>query len=232
MKASATISDIGTRPKNQTQKKQTRTALIKAAINIFGRDGFAAASTRSIADEAGVNQALINYHFRTKQGLYLAVFEYINAFIQERMGQVLIEIEDHLGSDSAIDKDFYWQSIKQLLGGLLQVINSTETKDWSSLIIREQQHPTEAFAIMESGIHGRIRKTINTLVARQMKLDDVSEQAKLISITLLGQILMFKMGRATVLASMNWERISAEELNKIEQCIFSNFASILNIENI
>ncbi|HET6470821.1 MAG TPA: TetR family transcriptional regulator, partial [Pseudomonadales bacterium] len=44
---------------SSTRGDQTREALIDAAIEIFGRDGFRAASTRSIADAAGVNQALI-----------------------------------------------------------------------------------------------------------------------------------------------------------------------------
>ena len=50
----------------------TREAFIQAAIEIFGRDGFHAASTRAIAERAGANQALIGYHFRGKLGLYKA----------------------------------------------------------------------------------------------------------------------------------------------------------------
>ena len=63
----------------------TREALIKAAIEIFGRDGFHAASTRAIAERAGANQALIGYHFRGKLGLYHATFEYIIGKIAARI---------------------------------------------------------------------------------------------------------------------------------------------------
>ena len=227
MTATAIMTETGASPKNST-----RTALIRAAINIFGRDGFAAASTRSIAEEAEVNQALINYHFKTKQGLYLAVFEYINAYVEDGIGDALTEIETTLAENPNIEKVFYWQSIKKLLGGMLHMINSFETKDWSTLIIREQQYPTEAFAIMENGVHGRLRKVIDVLVARQLGLNDESEEAKLMTITLLGQIFMFKVGRATVLASMGWEKISAEKLKHIEQCIFNNFSTILKVETI
>jgi AcrR family transcriptional regulator len=40
-----------------------------AAIRILGRDGMKALTTRAIAQEAGVNQALINYHYRNKSNL-------------------------------------------------------------------------------------------------------------------------------------------------------------------
>ncbi len=42
---------------------------------ILGRDGYQALTTRAIAEEAGVNQALINYHFGTKQNLLLAIMD-------------------------------------------------------------------------------------------------------------------------------------------------------------
>ena len=52
----------------------SRDALIRAGLRVFSRIGFDAARTRDIAVEAGVNQALIAYHFGGKRGLYLAIF--------------------------------------------------------------------------------------------------------------------------------------------------------------
>jgi AcrR family transcriptional regulator len=46
-----------------------------AASEIFGQDGFKAATIRKIATAAHANVAAINYHFQGKQGLYLAVLE-------------------------------------------------------------------------------------------------------------------------------------------------------------
>ena len=67
---------------------QTREALVDAATEIFGRDGFHAASTRSIADSASVNQALIGYHFGGKPGLYVAVFDRIIRRVEQYLGPV------------------------------------------------------------------------------------------------------------------------------------------------
>jgi len=54
---------------------QVVTRLLDVAELLFAEHGYTAASVRQIAQSAGVNQALINYHFQTKQGLFMAVFE-------------------------------------------------------------------------------------------------------------------------------------------------------------
>ena len=47
---------------------------IKAAARVvFHRKGFAAARTRDIAEEAGINLALLNYYFRSKEKLFVLV---------------------------------------------------------------------------------------------------------------------------------------------------------------
>jgi TetR/AcrR family transcriptional regulator, regulator of cefoperazone and chloramphenicol sensitivity len=51
----------------------TREKIIKAASRAFARDGYDGASIRTIVAEADVNQAAINYHFGSKEGLYWAV---------------------------------------------------------------------------------------------------------------------------------------------------------------
>ena len=50
----------------------TRQLLLDAAQGRFARDGYAATTVRDIADEAGVNVALINRYFTSKEGLFEA----------------------------------------------------------------------------------------------------------------------------------------------------------------
>jgi AcrR family transcriptional regulator len=50
----------------------TRNLLLTAARKHFARDGYAAATVRDIASEAGVNVALINRYFLSKEGLFEA----------------------------------------------------------------------------------------------------------------------------------------------------------------
>jgi AcrR family transcriptional regulator len=50
---------------------------VKAAVRLFAEKGFQGTSVRDIIVKARVNQAAINYHFKSKDGLYLEV---LNAF--------------------------------------------------------------------------------------------------------------------------------------------------------
>lgn len=51
----------------------TRAALLGAAMGLFARRGFHGATTEQIARRAGVNKAMINYHFGGKRKLLAAV---------------------------------------------------------------------------------------------------------------------------------------------------------------
>jgi AcrR family transcriptional regulator len=64
------------RPAKVTRVSQaTREKIIKAASRAFALSGYEGASIRTIVAEADVNQAAINYHFGSKEGLYRAVLE-------------------------------------------------------------------------------------------------------------------------------------------------------------
>lgn len=54
-----------------TADVSTRESIMHTAIKILGRDGMSGLTTRAIAREAGVNQALINYHYQNKSNLLL-----------------------------------------------------------------------------------------------------------------------------------------------------------------
>jgi AcrR family transcriptional regulator len=47
-----------------------RERILKNAVRLFAERGYEATSIRTLAAKARVNQAAINYHFKTKDGLY------------------------------------------------------------------------------------------------------------------------------------------------------------------
>jgi AcrR family transcriptional regulator len=51
----------------------TRDRILKTAVRLFAERGYEATSIRILAAKAHVNQAAINYHFKTKDGLYREV---------------------------------------------------------------------------------------------------------------------------------------------------------------
>jgi AcrR family transcriptional regulator len=70
-------------------KANSRDAILDAAERLFANSGFDGTSMRSIAEAAGVAQALLHYHFGTKERLFAEMFtrrsEAINAARIERL---------------------------------------------------------------------------------------------------------------------------------------------------
>lgn len=63
-------------PRKRTAERDgdTEQRILQAARKVFVRRGTAGARMHEIAEEAGVNQALLHYYFRSKDGLSEAVF--------------------------------------------------------------------------------------------------------------------------------------------------------------
>ena len=59
----------------QVRTTDTRTLILEAARSRLLADGYAGLSTRKVAEEAGVPLSQLHYHFGSKQGLILALFE-------------------------------------------------------------------------------------------------------------------------------------------------------------
>ena len=67
----------------------TKERLISAARRIFADRGFRTATVRQIAALAGTNLASINYHFKSKEALYLAVLR--QSFVQPETDAAEVE---------------------------------------------------------------------------------------------------------------------------------------------
>lgn len=59
----------------QTQEQSMEIIILETAERLFLDKGFALTSTTEIAREAGCNQALVHYYFRTKEQLFIRIFE-------------------------------------------------------------------------------------------------------------------------------------------------------------
>jgi AcrR family transcriptional regulator len=225
-----------TRTVTATRGDSTREALVKAAIETFGRDGFAAASTRAISEAAGVNQALIGYHFGGKPGLYLAALKFIADSVTARMGPLVAAIETELGrGEGAITGEASAQRGLELLQGLIaafvQMLTSDESSSWARLILREQQDPSDGFDILYDGVMHRILGVTAQLIARVRQGDVTPDQCKLTALTIMGQALVFRAARAAAMREMAWTRFTAVEIGEIQAELRRNVAAILQAES-
>ncbi len=207
----------------------TKQVLINTAMEIFGRDGFHATSTREIAAQAGVNQALIGYHFGGKEALYLAVFDNIAAGMSQRLGPIATKINselNHLEKEGVDKPNDYLALLLQLIEALIRMFANQQTSSWARLILREQQSPSPAFDIIYEGLMGKMLHLTTYLVSRVNKIEPQSEEAKLLAITIFGQALVFRASRAAILRYMGWTDISDKEIVVILEQVKSNISSM------
>lgn len=79
----------------------SKLALLEAAKTVLLSDGYAGLSTRAIAGKAETQMSQIRYHFGSKEGMVLALFEYMNT--------QLIERQTGLMSDPNISLSTKWE---------------------------------------------------------------------------------------------------------------------------
>ena len=72
----------------RTDGAATRNLILQAARRRLIEEGYANLSVREIAADAGVNHALIGYHFQGKQQLVMAVLDDANARLLERQARM------------------------------------------------------------------------------------------------------------------------------------------------
>jgi len=75
----------------------TSEKIISAARKLFEENGFDQTSVRDIANLAGVNVALINYHFESKENLFLAI-------IEDSMDTTRMKLTSIIDSDDTADE--------------------------------------------------------------------------------------------------------------------------------
>jgi AcrR family transcriptional regulator len=74
------------------RKVETSTSLLEAAKKVLRQSGYSGLSTRDVAAEAGVPLSQIHYHFGSKQGMLLALFEHLNAQLLDRQNAMFADI--------------------------------------------------------------------------------------------------------------------------------------------
>lgn len=196
--------------------------LLDTAIDQFGRLGFEGASTREIAAASNTAMSSITYHFGGKEGLYLAAADHIATSVAQVQGPAL-EAARAMGStrEGAID------ALLLLLDSFAQMMLRPESEAWARFIMREQQHPTEAFERLYQGVMKRVIETMVVLVARARP--DLDERAgRAMGILLFGQAMILRAGRASVCKMLGIDQIDEAAATLLRTRLRANARCILS----
>ena len=119
---------------------ETEERILEAARQVFIRRGTQGARMQEIAREAGVNQALLHYYFRSKERLAAAVFQMI-------AGRILPALIDALGSDLSLP-----EKVDRVIALYLQ--NLALNPFLAGYVISELHHHPERAAQLFTGAIG------------------------------------------------------------------------------
>lgn len=97
--------------RRRMSREDRRHQLIRVAVKFFSEFGFQGASTKSIAEAAGVTEAIIYRHFSTKEELYSAILDYK---LQQSGTQEWID-ELHQLADANMDEELFRSVARKVL---------------------------------------------------------------------------------------------------------------------
>ncbi|MEQ4923227.1 CerR family C-terminal domain-containing protein [Proteus hauseri] len=203
--------------KTSVSAEQTQQRLVEEGIKLFALHGISGLRTRQLAQDAGVNQSAIPYHFGGKLGVYTAVIQHIATELAAEIHfeQFDLQFQPLLEAPKP-NKESIAQLITLLATGLCRALLAPERKYYSQLILREQLEPTENYEL----IYRNLIEPFHYRLSNIIMLIDKNSTTSTITIrahAVIGQILGFVIARKAFLLRLDKQEISNSLLTDIAQ---------------
>ncbi len=179
------------RPKTQTRGEDTRRRILEAALDIFAAEGYEGASTRQLAERAGVNLPAIQYYFGSKEGLYRAVIGDIVDQTEARMAPLAPKV-----SAAIADRDAQPEELLELLCAMMEsfvvlVTSGPQIDSKRLLFARAEVERTAGLdTLHESGMRHMFQPCLG-LISRLFDKPTDDPEMVFRTLALLGQVIMF-----------------------------------------
>ncbi len=211
---------------DRSTPRSPREQLLEAGLDVFGEHGYNAATTRMIAKRAGMNIAAIPYYFNGKRGLYHAVVELVTETIVHRLQAPLDDIEKALTQTRPGPREAR-ELFERLLMGLIDLmVGSKEAQRFMRIILREQLYPSPAYDLLFSRFMEPMLTPLSQLVGLATNSTS-SRESVLRAFSLLGQVLVFRIGRETMVRSLGLDGYSPEETQEIRNIVLEQTRAAL-----
>jgi AcrR family transcriptional regulator len=174
----------------------TKAKLIEAAGEVFAQRGFRSATVREICSRAGANVAAVNYHFRDKEGLYVAVLEHSLQSARRKYPPDL-----GLGDGATPE-----EKLRAFIHSLLLRILGEGVPAWhGKLMAREISDPTGALGrVVQSSIrplHVYLVSILRELLQEERAGEgEESDEIFLCAMSIIGQCLQHFTGKQIIAA--------------------------------
>ncbi len=204
----------------QSSPQGTRLALIEAGILLFGRQSFAATSTRQLAALAHTNIGSIAYHFGGKDGLRQACAE---EFVR-RLGAVVASVPevDDQSPESAR------QRLRAILRGMVAfMIGGQQAEGMVTFMLRELAEGSPAVDIVYQRMIEPTHRKLCILWGTTTGADPEGESVRLQVFSLVGQVMYFRIGATIVTRRMGWSEMGQAEAASITETLLGNLDAML-----
>lgn len=110
-------------------RRDPKVDLLDAAKRVLVAEGYAGLSTRAVATEAGTQMSQIRYHFGSKEGMVLALFEYMNDALIARQAETFHRTDLSVSQKWARACDYLEED---LASGYVRVLQELMAVGWSN----------------------------------------------------------------------------------------------------
>ena len=204
---------------------ETRARIISAALDVFGTHGFGGASTRMLAESAGVTLPALHYYFDSKEGVYLACAEHIAEQLDGRFRGLTHDVANALAS-APPPRARLLDMLLTLVDGFADFfLGGHELEKWVMFIIREQAQPTKAFDIIFERVMQRTFSTLATLVGRLLERPASDMEVRIRTFTLIGQLVFFRTAREAAVRLTGWRDFDGERLKLVKRVLRTQIAA-------
>lgn len=203
--------------------EETRARIVEAAVEVFGERGYDRASTRDIANAAGVNAPAIQYYFDGKEGVYLACVEHLIMLLWRKMEGCVEAAESALADAEVTDQGLIEASLG-ILGTVVSTIqDSPQTDAWRAFMDRHQAGlcPESATTAFDERFKARIGTVIRMLIARLSGLAVEDERTVIHSMALFTQGLAFRVQKPKLLKALGWTDVNQKEMELVRDVILT-----------
>ena len=204
----------------------TRQRLLAAGLSVFSQHNYESATTRMIAEQAGVNLAAIPYHFGGKEGLYRAT---IQSIVDQFRAQILPTVQQlrltaelqQLSQTEAID------CLCQFLSHFIaEIVAFNAPRSWLRLGFSDDNAPIQAFDVIYEGIICPIHDAVGLLVGGILNLPPQSAEVILRTHALMGQVIAFHLSREAVLKRLSQTDLTPDDVRLIQVIIEDHVRAI------
>jgi TetR/AcrR family transcriptional regulator, regulator of cefoperazone and chloramphenicol sensitivity len=205
--------------------EEKRLRIIETAIHRFGEDGYDGASTRDIAQQAGVNPPAVQYYFHSKEGLYAACFEHIIGKFSAVMQDVYRRADAIGPGEAEAARDVFCDLLDAMAEFLFE---TAESDGWRRFAARVKAHDSPCrFEDLEKSLEAELFGHCFHLVAVATADVPTSDSTKLRTFGAMGALTAFHHERDSMLELLNWPDLRGARLAQLKALVRSQAKAAL-----